>query len=182
MTLQSGNITSMVTGGLFFPAVGAYVPPVPVSGDVLESSPASLLRQYTINIITLLQSPSGVAVWPSYLGSLPDGEEVPDDAASFYDTFGWKDGRVHDGDTIEHYGVQLKVRSKEYEDGWAKIEEIAAAFDGVNHYYPLTLNGNDFILYNISRYGTTMTLGVEPGTKRRWAFTANFLVSVKQVE
>ena len=180
MTLQSGNITALATSGLFFPTVGPYVPPVPVSGDVLETSPATLLSYYTINVITL-QDPSGIAVWPAYLGSLPDGDEVPDNAGCFYDTYGWKDGRVSDGDTIEHYGVQVKIRSKEYEDGWAKIEQIAAAYDGINHYYPITVDGDSFILYNVSRYGSTMTLGVEPGTKRRWAFTANFLVSVKQV-
>ena len=182
MTLKSGNITALVMSGLFYPVQtvpGPYVPPDTEDGYRLNASPAVLLREYT-TLITLLQTPSGAAEWPCFISSMPDGDLIEDDACCFYDTAGWKDGRVMNGPTIEHFGVQLRVRSKEYQDGWDKADSICSAFDSVLN-YPLDYGDDSFILYNISRASAIFSLGTEAGTKRRFLVTANFLATIKQV-
>jgi len=178
MTITMGNILPMVTGGLFYPA--STNQPIFTADGLLEVSPAVLLKEY-ITVITLLQTPSGSAVWPCYIGSMPDGVHIEDDCACVYDTSGMMDGRLQDnGLVIQHYGVQLKIRSKDYQDGWAKIDLIAGSLDAVSN-YDISVSGDDYRIHNVSRTTPIVPLGTEEGMKRRWLFTANFLVTISQI-
>ena len=175
MTLKSGNITALATAGLFYPSNTIVLTP----GATLDVSPAILIRQYIIDDLLLLQSPSGAATWPCYIGSMPDGDLISHDCACIYDTTGVKDGRLMIGPTIQHYGIQLMIRSEEYQDGWEKIDDICSALDAVVQ-IDLIYNGETYRVHNISRSGSILPLGNEPNTKRRFLFTANFLVTVHQ--
>ena len=177
MTITMGNILPMVTGGLFYPATAGSGG---TAGESLDVSPAILLRQYIIDVITLLQTPSGAAVWPCYVGFMPDGDFVPDDSVCIYDTAGVKDGRLMVGPTIQHYGIQLRIRSTEYQEGWTRADAISSGLDAVVN-YDLDYNGETYHIYNVSRTTPIVPLGMEEETKRRWLFTANFLVTVSQI-
>jgi hypothetical protein len=180
--MKSGSILAMATAGLFFPVEtvsGPYVPPDTDEGYRLNASPATILREY-ITFITLLQTPSGSSVWPCYIGSMPDGDFIEDDCACAYDTSGWLDGRIMDGPSIEHFGVQLMIRSREYQDGWDKADSICSALSAVLN-YPIDYGDDSFVIYNVSRTTPIVSLGNERETKRRFLFTINFLTTIRQV-
>jgi len=140
--------------------------------------PTAILKEYLVGEM-LLQTPSGSATWPVYLQSLPDGNDIEDDACCLFDIVGSKDGRLMIGTFLQHFGVQLKVRSKEYQDGWNKINAIAEDLDFISN-EDVEYDGNTYRLHNVSRNVIT-PLGTEEGMKRRWLFTINFLVTISQI-
>jgi len=175
MSIKSGKLLPMVTDGLFYTIKTA------VSGDTLDASPAVILRQYIKDVITLLQLPSGDAIWPAYIGSMPDGGSSPDNCICLYDVPGVKDGRLMDGPSIDHFGVQLKVRALDYQTGWTHIIDICSGLDAIVN-YEQEYDSAYYCIANVSKVGSVMALGNEEETKRRFLFTANFLITLKQVE
>jgi len=172
--------------GLLFTATGGV--PVHLVIDLvrvfaqtttLADSPASVLRTYAVNLGHGSLPSSGIA-WPLYVGTIPDGIAVEDDAATFIDTAPVKDGRHMAGDIVQHYGVELLVRATDRGDGWTKASAIASAFDAVAQ-VTTTSGGIDYLLENISRGGVNF-IGLEPGTsKRRYLHTVNFLLTMRQI-
>lgn len=146
--------------------------------DTLEDSPASVLATYIVGL-GHMTTPSSGSTWPLYVSSLPDGDNVADDAGAVYDTTPLKDGRLMMGPIVQHYGVQLTIRSRDYDDGWDKVNDIAAALDSVVD-VTVTRDSVDYLIENVSRAGVN-PLGTEPGTKRRYLFTANFLLTMRQI-
>lgn len=175
-TIAGGDIMAAVTGGVF--SLTTTLPDYE-AGEVLEESPASVLASYIVGTGKMSVPSSGDA-WPLYISSLPDGDNVKDNAGAIYDTTPLKDGRLMDGPIIQHYGVQLTVRSADYDDGWDKISDIAAMMDGVVNEM-VTRTSVDYLLQNVTRAGIN-ALGLESGTtKRRYIFTVNFLLTLSEV-
>lgn len=141
-------------------------------------SPAKILKEYLITAL-MLQTPSGAIEWPVYLQSLPDGDSIEDDAVCLMDIVGNKDGRLMAGTVIQHFGVQLKTRSNNYQDGWDKTNAIAEVLDSVLNESVLC-SGGTYQINNITR-NTLDSIGQEEGTKRRWLFTIDFLLTIKQI-
>lgn len=111
--------------------------------------------------------------WPLFLGSEPDAGV--DDVGTVFDTSGIKDGRLmEDGTIIHHYGIQVRVRSRDYEDGWDKLKQ---ACDQLAAAYNVTVG--TWTVHNVSIQGSPMSIGVD-GTKRRRLFVANFLVTLTE--
>jgi len=140
--------------------------------------PTAILKEYLIGVL-FLQEPSGSSTWPVYSQSLPDGDSIEDDACCLFDVVGDKDGRLMTGTFIQHFGIRLKIRSKEYQDGWNKINAIAEDLDTIVN-EDVVYDGNTYRLHNVSREVIT-PLGTEAGTKRRWLFAVPFSVTVSRI-
>jgi len=146
----------------------------------LETSVISILAAYIINNLSLMTDPSDGNDWPLYISSMPDGDNIETNCGAIYDTAGVLDGKLSSGEVIQHPGIQLRIRSDDYETGYAKIEAIALALDDVS-WDTIVVGGNTYLLQNISRTTSVVPLGSERGYKRRFVFTVNFLITIRKV-
>ncbi len=173
--LISGNIISAITGGVF-----SFVRSFTVS-DSIQTSPAYVLASYIIDqAIGVMTDPDDGLDWPLYVSYSPDHQEAKTDIGTVYDTTGLKDGRFMEGPVVQHYGVQLRIRSDLHTIGWAKAEAIAVALDAV-HNQNITINAVEYQIQNVSRTSPVISLGIEKGTKNRRLFTVNFMVTLKRI-
>jgi len=147
---------------------------------LLTISPATILADYIIDELDLMIRPDESGVWPLFISGMPDADEVDTNCGAIYDTSGTLDLRQMNGYTPSHPGIQIKIRSQDYNTGYAKLEEVVDALSTVNRV--LTIIGTQtFMVYNVKRTTPIVALGKEPGTKRRYLFTVNFLVTLKNV-
>lgn len=151
-----------------------------MSTQKLEISPMEIMASYITDVLGKMTDPDDKTTWPLYQGHIPDGEEVETNCGGIYDTAGINDPRSMDGTVNEHPGIQLRIRARDYEIGFAKIEDIAAALDAVIR-ETIVVGSSTYRLQNVSRTTPIVSLGVEPGTKRRIAFTVNYLITVKKL-
>jgi len=165
-----------VTGGLF-----DFERDLTAAEDTaLGRSVISILADYIINTLSLMTTPSDEGNWPLYLSSMPDGDNIKTNCGAIYDTTGVLDGKISDGEVIQHPGIQLRIRSDDYEIGYAKIEAIALALDSVL-FDIVSIDAVDYLLQNVSRTTAVVPLGSERGYKRRFLFTVNFLVTLRKI-
>lgn len=114
--------------------------------------------------------------WPLFVSSMP---ETPDQAGCLYDTSPVLHGFLQKTRAqMQHWSIQLRVRSISYDDGWVKAQDalenlIQESFDVV------TVAGSSYTIQAIVPATGVVALGVEQeGTKRRNLFTVNFLVAL----
>ncbi len=143
----------------------------------LERSVISILAAYIINNLSLMTDPSDDTDWPLHISHLPD---IKINCGAIYDTAGILDAKLESGEVVEHPGIQLSIRSDDYETGFAKIEEITLALDDVN-WDTIVIGGTTYLLQNISRTSPIVPLGSERGFQRRFVFTVNFLVTLRKI-
>lgn len=148
--------------------------------ETLSLSPAAIAAEYLIETSGSMVRYDSGSSWPLFVSHMPDGPNVPTDCGCIYDTSGVLDGKLMAGIVIEHPGIQLRVRSRDYQTGWAKIEATALVLDAIN-YDTLTKNSLEYELQNFSRTSGIVSLGLERGTNRRFLFTVNFAVTIKQI-
>ncbi len=147
----------------------------------MNHSPAYILAQYLIDE-GLLTDPSESADWKMYTGSLPDGLLTDHNAVACIDTTPVKDGRIMGGDPLFHHGIQLLLRSTDYNTGYAKASLLAEAFAAVDDDQVAIDSGlNTYEIANVSQVSGVLVLGQEDGTKRREMFSVNFLATLKEV-
>ncbi len=176
--ITGGDKIAAVTGGVFSLET---VTAAGVKTDVLLVTPAEVMAAYIIDGLGSMARPSEGGSWPLYISHMPDGDNVASDAGSIYNTPGVKDGRRMEGPISQHYGIQLRIRSLEQSDGWAKAEDIASNLDAV-HNVTVTNGAEEYQLRNISRQGPVVPLGIEQeSTRRRFLFTVNFLVTMERI-
>ncbi|KKK87216.1 hypothetical protein LCGC14_2755460 [marine sediment metagenome] len=143
-------------------------------------SPSLIFSEYLIDEGIFTDSSLNVN-WPMYISTMPDADTVESDVGTIYDTEGLKDGRIMvDGENIFHKGNQIRIRSKNYADGWAKAEEVIALFEAVAD-VSIVINSITYEIKNVTQTTSIIPLGVEEGTKRRDLFTINFLSTIKEV-
>jgi len=165
-----------VTGGLF-----DFERDLSAAADsALGRSVVSILAADIINTLSLMTNPSNDDTWPLYISSMPDGDAVETNCGAIYDTAGVLDGKISDGEVIQHPGIQISIRSDNYETGYAKIEAIALALDDT-FLDTITIGGDTYSLRNISRTTPVIPLGSERGYKRRFVFVVNFLVTLNKI-
>lgn len=145
--------------------------------EVLTDNPAAVLANY-ITGLALMTVPSASGDWPLYISHLPDDS---DSAGAIYNTTPYKDGRrMVDGARLQHYGIQITIRSETEEEGWDKCNVISGQLDTV-HNAETIFEGTTYQIHNVSMTGGINSLGDEIGTKRRKMFTMNFLVSLTKL-
>lgn len=152
-----------------------------VGTQKLQASPASIMRAYLIeNDIGDITDPSDKGDWPLYISHLPDSRSVKTNAGAIYDTTGTSDLRSMTGQGYMHPGIQIRIRSRDYETGYTKIEDIANALDKVS-FSTITIGSLEYRIQNVSRSSPIVSLGVESGTTRRFHFTVNFLLTIREI-
>lgn len=147
--------------------------------DTLTHSPAEILQRYLIDEAKLAADVE-VNVWPCFISTMPDGPRVADDCICVKDTTGMRNGRLMDGPNIYHHGVQIRVRCRNYLDGWAKAKAIESTLSAVAR-DTVVIDDSTYRLDNISQTSPVLPMGEEQGTKKRQLFSINILMSVKEV-
>lgn len=141
--------------------------------------PADIIRRLLIDS-DLGSDGGGSEDWPVFVGFFPG---KPDEALCVYDTAGRFDGRIMaTGERIEHPGIMIMVRGKDYPAVWVKANEIALMLD-VQRHISIAMSAEDrYTLHNVSRSGAIMPLGVEEeGDRRRHLFTINSTVTIGRI-
>ena len=119
--------------------------------------------------------PTDSLAWPFFVGHLPD---TPDNAICAYDTGGLPDGRLMDGETIQHPGWQLRIRATDHATAWAKVALIKAALDAIAN-TAVAIGVSNYTLHSVTQTGTPISLGQEvSGTRRREQITVNGTLTV----
>ena len=176
--ILAGNLISNITGGVFYSTTSVREV---VGSDVLTASPASIMAAYIIDELAKMTTPSDMGDWPLYKSSMPDGKNVETDCGVIYDTTPVIEQRLMSGLVPQHPGIQLRIRSRKYEIGYAKIEDVAVALDAIDH-ETVSIAAGDFVIQNANKSTAVVPLGLEVGTtKRRFLFTVNFLLTVKKL-
>ena len=114
-----------------------------------------------------------------YVSALPDGDAVPDDACSIYDTAGNRDGSTRDM-TNFNYGIQIRLRAISYQDGWENLWMISRHLCSMGC-QEVELEERVFNISSVIQTTQVIPIGVEDGSKRRFHFTVNLIVSMKEV-
>lgn len=146
--------------------------------EILYNSPAVILAKYIWDVLGIMNQPSTAGSYPLYINLLPDGNEIPSNAGAIYDTSGVMDGRLTRGISIEHYGIQVKIRNTDYQQGWQKIREVCSYFENVLN-QEVVVSDRSFNILSIMRASPIAYIGFDD--KRRYEFTVNFLVSMKEI-
>lgn len=117
----------------------------------------------------------------SYVAVLP---EAPDETVGFFDTAGRFDGRImRTGERIEHPGVQIQVRGKNYLETYQRAKDLSLLLDGVIRQTVYIQSDEVYTLHNVSRSGAIIPVGIEiAGSRRRHLFTINMTVTVTEDE
>ena len=146
----------------------------------MDHSPAYILAKYFIDE-GLLSDPTGGSAWPVFVGTLPDGDEVADNAAACIDTTPVKDGRLMVGGNIFHFGCQVLLRSVEYNAGYSKIDALRNAIEAVDG-DTVTIAGTTYQMDNITIATGIVVIGQEEkSSKRREMFSLNSLITLKEI-
>lgn len=137
------------------------------------NSPANIIQQFLID--EELGTVDGE--WKAFVAFLP---ERPDDAICVFDTVGRLDGRImRTGEQIEHPGIQVFVRGKDYLETYRKAKSIALALDAVKGVEVAMDSEQSFTLLNVSRTGSMHPVGVETeGDRRRHRFAINAVLTL----
>lgn len=115
--------------------------------------------------------------WPVYMSRMPDAPDRQNECVSIRDTSGIMDGKYQgDGEQIEHPGIQIRLRSLLYPDGWEKMRKISTELDKVKMDV-VNSGGEKNTLVAFRRTSNVIHLGSEVGTNRE-LFTFNGTVTV----
>jgi hypothetical protein len=175
--IKSGNVVSACTLGMLYSIPDEIVL---VPSPTLLNSPAQILTEY-LEQEGLVSKPTDRADWPMHVGYHPKDvdSKVPANSASIFDTPGLKDTRLMDGEPIIKYGIQITIRSRDYNTGWVKLESLYSQLDGVAS-TQLVFDTYTYSLVNVSRAGSALPLGPD-GTDRMYRFVVNFLLTVHRL-
>lgn len=150
----------------------------------MNYSPAYIMSEYLITQGLGIE-PGDSGDWPIFVATLPDGDDVPDDAIACVDTSPLKDGRVMtSGENIFHEGVQILIRSQadDYNSGYAKAKAISDNLETVQMVQVTIDSGNVFRIDNVTDTTGVVVIGQEEENgKRRNLFSCNFLVTLKEI-
>lgn len=142
---------------------------------MMERSPAYLLWAYLIADDYLDRPFEGT--WPCFLGFSPSLLEKSN-SCCIVDTTPIKDGRIQrTGEVCNHYGVQLLVRSVEYELGWSKSDSLQRVIASI-HNQNVTAGVASYRIVN----ATKASVGYLGRDERRLClFTMNFVLTLEKL-
>ena len=142
----------------------------------MTHSPADVMRWLLIDL-GIGTAPEDEGSWPIQDSNEPD---LPDNLITVYDTAGITDGRVQrTGETAEHKGFMVQIRSTDKPTAWAKAEAIKTAMDESILNLLVTVDTSEYVIYSVTRHSGPVSLGREPSTNR-FLFTINAVVSLRQ--
>lgn len=139
----------------------------------MNHSPAKILATWLI-AQGVFVSTAG-AEWKLFIAHQP---AKPTRCAVLYDTSGINDGRLmSSGEQIVHHGIQLRIRSEDYQNGWVKIkaamEDLAALTNGA-----VVIGADPYTIVNVSQTSSIASFGEENGSTRNYGWTVNFILTI----
>jgi hypothetical protein len=143
---------------------------------LVTNSPAEIVQQLLVDLV----DEWGGTDWPLFVDNEPDS---PDDAITVYNTDGLLNARLQNtGEFDENPGIQIRIRSAEYTDGWTIADAIKAMLDeDVYGNVVAVLDGGDFEIETFNRSSNVLAIGREPESQR-WVFTLNGTIVVNELE
>lgn len=137
------------------------------------ASPAQIIQQALVDLDeSVFTDPDLDDVWPLHISNMPDGPGVPAEVGVVYDTTGEPKGRLlTSGKEIERYGVQIRIRSRNYDVGLLMRE---ANLLSTLSRHEVTVDGDTYRIDTFSRTGPVLALPLDQSM--RWHFTVNGLV------
>jgi len=143
-----------------------------------QHSPAHILHQAFIDDAVGVD-PSTDADWQAFINALPDDDSFRHNALCVRDTTGILDGRIQGtGETVEHPGIQIRIRGVDFETARAKAASIATVVDGWIR-KAVTVGGTNYTIQAFTRTGAILALGNEEQDRhRRSHFTVNGIVTI----
>jgi len=158
-----------------WPRLVAVVQPT-ISTD-LRHSPAYILREHLVGA-GVIGDISDVDFWPAYVCRLP---AVEGNVVSIYDTTPVVHYRVHEDVYALHWGVQVILKSEDYETGLLKMEDVANECEGLED---ASVSVSSALLYIIRTCAFTtgiIYVGLERRTGRRHIFSLNMLAVIDRI-
>lgn len=119
--------------------------------------------------------------WPINASKEPD---VPDNCITIYTTTSKEEGRLQQsGEPISTKGIQTRVRSSNYLQGWRKISAIDELYNKTIYNNSVTIDGSVYLVHAIVNTSDPIPLqqGLDVPTSQRRIFVANAFVRLRQV-
>ena len=102
-----------------------------------------------------------------FIGFEPDGADIPDNCITVYDTGG---GEQDPANAIDNSTVQVRVRNKNYENGFNKINDIKKYIEGKGE---VVVNNTTYVGF----WTRTNIAHISRDAKNRNIWTVNFRVT-----
>jgi len=170
MSIKGGDLIAAISGGVF------EITDV-TAADYMGTSPAVLIASLLVQVGNLMSLPSSKEEWPMYVAHLPD---LKANSGVIYDTAGLLDGRLmKTGEVIEHYGLEIHIRSNKYDTGFSKINELANALDLVHNITVDVDSDLGFQIVSVNKMTPATYAGLDE--ERRFNFTTNYCASIIEV-
>lgn len=136
----------------------------------LQHAPSDIVRQVLID----LGLASATGTWPCTTSKELD---KPDNCLTCYDDEPQHDGRaMSGGQTFQHYGIQVRVRSATLPVGRDKAEAILHSFSEVVEQRTVTVGSTQYRINCFAKLGI-VRLGEMPGSQRQ-LHVINGIVSI----
>lgn len=146
-----------------------------IMSNLLAHSPADVIRALLIQE-GFGQQAETASEWPIFTQSEPSR---PDDCITTYDTTGIRHARLQvTRNTQQHYGIQVRVRSRTSPAGHTKINAITVGMEGVYHAV-VTIGEAEYTVHSVNHASGPAYIGRE-AEANRMVFTVNFLACIEQ--
>lgn len=190
--MGNGTITETLYAGRWFAYVESELEGVSLSNVIvfrvvgesdaeLGHSPAYVLRTLLIELGVGVEPIIGntTTAWQAFTSNEPD---LPDNCITTTDTAGRLDGRLAiSGETVEHYGVQIKIRSSDFHVGWRKANEISTVLDEAVYDETLVIDSAQYQIHAVTKSGGIANLGRDRPNGNRSLFTLNVTIDIQRI-
>jgi len=146
----------------------------------LSDTSCLILKTYLVaqELFTL---PSSSGDWPLYEMSLPDGNNVEDNAACVNDSQDVINSRdMSSGENFKHYGIIIQLRALDYETGYLKLKSVLTDLSDVQK-VAVIVGTNSYYFWAATKFSGVLNLGTESGNKRKRKFELKFNVTLEEI-
>lgn len=141
-----------------------------------RTMPSEIVWKYSVDVAALFTNPSDDAVWPLFIGMMPDGNDVANECGAVYNTAGILEGKNMRSEIDQHFGIQIRVRSFSESDGYDQIVSVEKDFRDVHNQEVTFTSGETWLLNNFYQTSAIISLGIDD--RRRFNFTLNYALSM----
>lgn len=140
--------------------------------------PSDVVRWGLVALGTVTNPTLGLT-WPGYHGVEPD---LPDECVIFTGTSPIDHGSsMTDGEGLQHYGFQVRVRGVTDVSCYTKADAIRKAINetfGTNR--TVTIDGTSYIVYGLT-HTNVIPLGLDRSNTNRYIYTLNATASLDRI-
>lgn len=145
----------------------------------MDNSPAEIIAACLISK-GVFNTPSKTSTFPLFVSHLPSAKDVMQ-AAAISDIEGLTEMRFMSGVLVVHPGLQIRVRSSDYNTAFKKMELISSSLSSVIKEEVAIGDTAIYIIHNVSQTSSIISMGIEPDT-RLYLFSINFITTITQKE